>query len=222
MFTGIIEEIGNIKSIEYLGNILRLGIEAKKINSDLKKGDSVSVNGVCLTVVDIKKGCFFVEIMEETLNKTNIGTLKVSSKVNLERALKISDRLSGHIVTGHIDTVSVVKKVTKSKNYEITLAIPSDLMKFCVSKGSICVNGVSLTISKTCNSSIVLSLIPYTLENTNLQFLKVSDKVNIEFDYLGKYIVNYLEQSITFSPFEIKNPISRLLDFSENGDITCN
>ncbi len=222
MFTGIVEEIGKIKNLELRNSILKITIASKIVAKDLKKGDSVAVNGACLTVVDVKRDFFSAEVVPETISKTNLGFLKISDVVNLERALRLSDRLSGNIVTGHIDAVCSVKKIIKGNNWEIVLPIPKEFLKFCVNKGSICVNGVSLTIAKIENSQIVISIIPYTLQNTNLNLLKTSDKVNVEFDLFGKYIISHLENIIPAQSFTSRNILSSFMDFTENGDIACN
>ncbi len=193
MFTGIVEEIGYIKSIKRGQNGIGLDIGCKKILDDLKIGDSVAVNGVCLTAVDVGGDYFSVDVSFETLSKSNIGELKIKEYVNLERALKVSDRLSGHMVLGHIDSKCSISNIRKTGDfYVININIDSNVYRYCVYKGSVCVDGISLTINKLLSSSMELLIIPHTFENTNLRYKKIGNYVNIEVDIIGKYVEKML------------------------------
>lgn len=194
MFTGIICEVGEIKEVsEKKGNIL-LTISAQESLKDKKKGDSIAVDGVCTTIVDLGKNYFSVELMPETLRKTSFSDLKVSSKVNLESPLKLNDNIDGHLVLGHIDsTGEVVKFENEGESSKVlTIRFPLILAKFLALKGSVAVDGVSLTISDLQTDTFSVSLIPHTLENTNLGDLKAGSKVNLEIDMLARYLERML------------------------------
>ncbi len=189
MFTGIVEETGIVNSIKHTHKISVLELSAKKVIDGTKLGDSINVNGVCLTVTLINKNIMKFDIMGETLDKTNLKYLRKGSTVNLERALAANSRIGGHYVTGHIDCVSKVLKSKQTKNFwELEIEKNKDISDYLVNKGSISVNGVSLTIGNVSGSSILLYLIPHTLKNTNLNLIKPNDLVNIEADILGKYV----------------------------------
>ncbi len=190
MFTGIVEEIGRIKEKKSKGNGFEITIEANKIFDDLEIGDSISVNGVCLTVEKINKNNFSVSISPQTKIQTNLGEIKVGEYVNLERALKIGDRIGGHFVTGHIDfktKISLFKK--EGEFYHLKFKIPEKYKKYVVERGSIAVDGISLTIAEIIKDEILIYLIPYTFENTNLKFKKAGMFVNIEIDIFAKYLI---------------------------------
>lgn len=188
MFTGIIEELGIVKAVEFKKNLALLVVEVSKILKGTKLGDSISINGVCLTVTKIKGKQLSFDIMKETLLKTNLGRLKSKDKVNLERALKFGDRLGGHFVTGHIDGMAVIRKKNSKPNFiEVEFSLDKNLKKFLVPKGSICIDGVSLTVGKVKEKSFTVYLIPHTLELTTLGFKRSQDTVNIEADILTKY-----------------------------------
>ena len=202
MFTGIIEEMGIVKSIK--SKVIT--IEANKIFDDLKLGDSVSVNGTCLTVSSFSNKIFNADITSETLSRTNLGDLKSGFKVNLERALTLNGRLGGHIVSGHIDGVGIVKNISKkSEDIELVIEVPTNLMKYIIEKGSVAVDGISLTIAKVDNNknNFSVAIIPHTLKETVLYYKKAGDKVNIENDIIGKYV----ERLLSFNDFnnEINN-----------------
>ena len=187
MFSGIIEEIGQVKKISKYSNITLLEVKADKVLEDTKTGDSISVNGACLTVVKKEAGVLIFEAMPETLKVTNLGVLKISDKVNLERSLKVGDRISGHFVTGHIDCIGLVRK----KNYLngnlcFEIAVHPEFIKYCLPKGSIAIDGISLTLVSIRANSFSVYIIPHTLKNTALSFKGPSYKVNIEFDILTK------------------------------------
>jgi riboflavin synthase len=189
MFTGIIEEIGKIKSIQPISNGILLTISASFVNEDLKPGDSISVNGVCLTVKHLTAQSFFTEAVGETLKKTNIAKLKINEEVNLERAIRLSDRLGGHLVQGHINaTGAIIDFIRKGENYSLVIEIPSTISKYVVSEGSITIDGISLTIASTIDNKITISIIPFTYQNTILKNKRPGDLVNIETDVIAKYI----------------------------------
>jgi len=187
MFSGIIEELAEIKNISRCSNLTILEIKTELIYKDTQIADSIAVNGVCLTVVDKKKDVLIFELMPQTLKVTNLGLLKISDKVNLERSLKLGERISGHFVLGHIDCVGIIRKKTYlAGNLCFEIAIPLEFMKYCIPKGSIAVDGISLTIVSKKSNTFLVYVIPYTLKNTTLGFKGPSDKVNIEFDILAK------------------------------------
>ena len=188
MFTGIIEDVGIVSKLAEEKQNLHITIESKLI-AELKIDQSVSHNGVCLTVVDIKDNCYTVTAIQETLDKTNLGQLTVNSKVNLERAMKLGDRLDGHIVQGHVDQVGTCNSITDADGSWIyTFEYDDTAKNFTVEKGSITVNGVSLTVVDSKKNSFSVAIIPYTYEHTNFNTFKVGSLVNLEFDVIGKYV----------------------------------
>jgi riboflavin synthase len=187
MFSGIIEELGRVKRVFKKGNLATLEISADKVLADTRVGDSVAVCGVCLTVVKVDRTSLSFEVMPETLKTTNLGALCISEKVNLERSLKLGDRLSGHFVTGHVDCMGAIRRKTHSGgNLVFEIAAPVKLLTYCLPKGSVCVDGISLTVMQKRADTFSVYLIPHTLKNTTLGFKGPSDKVNIEFDILAK------------------------------------
>lgn len=193
MFTGIIEEMGIVKSIK--SKVIT--IEANKIFDDLKLGDSVAVNGTCLTVSSFEgktsPKIFNADITSETLSRTNLGNLKSGFKVNLERALTLNGRLGGHIVLGHIDGVGIIKNISKNaEDIELTIEVPTNLIKYIIEKGSVAVDGISLTVAKVNKNYFSVAIIPHTLKETILYYKKAGDKVNIENDIIGKYVEKLL------------------------------
>jgi len=193
LFTGIVEEIGTVKNTVNKGQTLVLTIQAKKILEDVHLGDSISINGVCLTVTSFTKDEFTVDVMPETYQSTNLKMLSNHHKVNLERAMAANGRFGGHIVSGHIDVtgeILAIKPLENAVTYKIN--IPSAYSKYCLPKGSITIDGTSLTIFKVENEVISISLIPHTRFYTILGSKNVGDPVNIEFDLLGKYVEKML------------------------------
>ena len=187
MFTGIVEELGCLKKISAKGGLLILEISAKLVLLDTKVGDSIAVNGVCLTVVNLGANTVSFEVMNITAKNTNLGILKIGGKVNLERSLKLGDRVSGHFVSGHIDCLGLVRnKFMRNGNLELTVAIPPLFIKYCFLKGSISLDGVSLTIANKRANLISVYIIPHTFKNTTLSFKGLADKLNVEFDILAK------------------------------------
>ncbi len=202
MFTGIIEEIGQISSITKS----TITIKSKTVLEDAKLGDSIAVNGVCLTIVDLKKDEFTANISDETFKITNFSKLKSGDFVNLERALSLSSRLGGHIVTGHIDTVGeIVSIIDKNEFYDLSIKFDKNFENYVVKKGSITINGISLTIADINNTTVSVAIIPHTFNNTILKTLKSKDSINIEFDILAKYVEKNLStknNSITMNFLE--------------------
>ena len=189
MFTGIIEEIGKIEQTSSSGGSLRLRIEAPKVSTDLKVGDSMNINGACQTVIEVKDGGFTVEAVEETLKRTNLGQLKSGDLVNLERALLASDRLGGHLVSGHVDFVSRIRSISqRNQSHLFEFEMPREYQKHFVEKGSVAVDGISLTVVQVLKDSFTVSVIPFTVKETILGAKKVGDTVNIETDLIGKYV----------------------------------
>lgn len=187
MFSGIIEELGLVRNLFKKSNITLLEIEAQKVLQDTKIGDSISVNGACLTAVKKEKDRLSFEVMPETLKVTNLGFLRLLDKVNLERSLKIGDRLSGHFVTGHIDCMGIIRrKKYTGGNLCFEISVSDKSLKYILPKGSVAVDGISLTIADKKSNTFAVYIIPHTLKNTTLGFKNPSDKVNIEFDILAK------------------------------------
>ncbi|MFQ5602029.1 MAG: riboflavin synthase [bacterium] len=196
MFTGLIEEIGLVKAVQRGANGVLLAINAQEVVRDLTVDASIAVNGVCLTVIEYAETEFKVQAVEETLSKTTVGTLKAGCRINLERALRFSDRLGGHLVQGHVDGVGKVAQVQAQNGGSLlTIAMPENLMKYVIKAGSIAIDGVSLTIARKQDALISIALIPHTLANTTLSDLKPGDAVNIEVDLIGKYVENLLSDS---------------------------
>lgn len=189
MFTGIIESLGIVKKIQKSSASAILGIESKKnIMDDMNLGDSVSVNGVCLTVVSFNKNYFEADVMFETINVTSLSSIQIGSYVNLERALKLSDRLGGHIVSGHVDGVGVIKSIQKNDiAYIFTIEAPLNILKYTIMRGSIAVDGASLTIMGLENNTFQVSVIPHTIQETVFSIRKEGDFVNLEVDIIAKY-----------------------------------
>ena len=187
MFTGIIEELGKVKRITRSGRTALLEISAQKTLQDVKIGQSIAVNGACLTIVSLKDNSFSFEVMPETLKSTNLGLLKIGEQVNLERSLKLGDRVSGHFVSGHIDCLGLVRrKCLHNGNLEFTVAIPAFFTRYCLTKGSVSLDGISLTLADKRADTFNVYIIPHTLKNTTLSFKGPSDKLNVEFDILAK------------------------------------
>ncbi len=194
MFTGIIEGLGSIVMFDKKTSnrsAAKMKIKLDKIAKGLKVGDSVAINGVCLTAVNISKGITEFEMIGETIKKTNLGSLERGDRVNIERSLKVGERLEGHFVLGHVDGVGIISKIEKQTNQvQIWVKIPKELSKHIIKKGSITVDGISLTIVDKLKDQFSVSIIPHTMQVTNLGYKKIGDKVNIETDILGKYILS--------------------------------
>ena len=191
MFTGLIQAVGEVSAIKREETSARLEISSPEIAAQIAQGDSVSVNGVCLTVISFDKSKFAVDVMVQTLNLTSTGSLEVGSPVNLELATRTADRLGGHIVQGHVDGVATVSDISADSQWtRMDISIPKDLMRYVVAQGSICVEGVSLTVGELDDPADQISvwLIPETLAKTNLSKKSVGDELNIEVDVLAKYV----------------------------------
>jgi riboflavin synthase len=188
MFTGIIESIGIVSEIKKEGSNLHITISSA-LTSELKIDQSVAHNGVCLTVVEIKDNTYTVTAIKETLEKTNVGNWKVDDKINLERAMLLGSRLDGHIVQGHVDQVGYCTKISESNgSWYFTFEYNADLNNITIEKGSITVNGVSLTVVNSKKNEFSVAIIPYTYEHTNFHTFSVGSQINLEFDLIGKYI----------------------------------
>ncbi|TKH36169.1 riboflavin synthase [Paenibacillus polymyxa] len=194
MFTGLVEEVGRIQSISKSGEAMVLGISGSVVLGDLKIGDSVSVNGVCLTAIQIGTKDFKVDVMPETFRSSNLRELRSGSRVNLERAMAANGRFGGHIVQGHVDGTGTIRGVTSDQNAVVFKVEPSDqaLFKYVLLKGSITIDGISLTVAQRTRDSFAVSIIPHTLAETALQAKREGDTVNIECDILGKYVEQLL------------------------------
>lgn len=194
MFTGIVEELGRVKAIETLPDALRITIEGPKVVSDVNRGESISVSGACLTAVEHDATSFTADVMQETIRLTSLDGIKVGDPVNLERAMTAATRFGGHVVLGHVDGVGQVVSRTPSENWEwVRISIPKDLMKYVVLKGSITLDGISLTVNEVGDDWVGLSLIPETLSVTTLGFKQPGDKVNVEVDIMAKHIERLIQ-----------------------------
>ena len=193
MFTGIVEGIGKVKKISKVTknrSAIQMIVDLGKHGKGLKTGQSVALNGVCLTVTKLSKTECTFEMIEETTKKTDLGNLKLGGIVNIERSLKVGDRLEGHFVLGHVDGVGIIKKIQKKpKEVQIWFEVPKNLLKYVVKKGSIAIDGISLTVVEIKNNLASVCLIPHTIQVTNFKTKNIGDKVNIETDILGKYIL---------------------------------
>jgi riboflavin synthase len=193
MFTGIVEELGEVTGWEELPDAARLTVLGPLVTSDAKHGDSIMVNGVCLTVVDNFGEAFTADVMQETLDRSALGALTVGSRINLERSVRLQDRLGGHLVQGHVDGTGAVLSRTESTNWTVVrIALPADLDRYVVEKGSITVDGISLTVSAVRPGWFEVSLIPTTLALTTLGIKQVADPVNLEVDITAKYVEKLL------------------------------
>ena len=192
MFTGLIEGIGKVKAITRRGEDLRLTIAPLVEMSDVRTGDSISVSGVCLTVTDVKAGAFTVDVSGETLSRSTLGHLRLADEVNLERALRFTDRLGGHLVSGHVDGVgSLLKKDQQQRSWILKIAMEAALSRYVIEKGSIAVDGISLTVNRCEKTAFEVNVIPETGRVTTILKKKVGDLVNIETDLIGKYIEKF-------------------------------
>lgn len=213
MFTGLIEEIGKVKKIDSISGGIRISLSASKIMDDLKIDDSVSVNGVCLTAVKIDSNNFVVEAVGETLKKTTFVELKENQIVNLERAVRLNDRLGGHLVQGHVNGVGRITNIQKlGENYFLEVEVPVHLTKYLIDEGSIAIDGISLTIAKLVDNKVGVSIIPHTWKSTNLSTRNIGAKVNIETDVIAKYIEKLLmnkKQNSTGPADESGKPFSK-------------
>ena len=205
MFTGLIEEIGEITQFKINQDFALLSIKAQKILTNVQIGDSISVNGICMTVNDFNSTQFNADIMKTTLEKTNLIYKKIGSKVNLERAMQLQSRIGGHLISGHIDCCGKITNIQKLQNNKIIeIETLESLKKYIIPQGSIAVDGISLTIDQVTTTGFTVSIIPYTMKETTLSFSKVGDLVNLEADLIGKYVQNYLENKDAKSDLSIE------------------
>lgn len=219
MFTGIIEEVGRIRAIERQAVSARLTIAASKVLSDVHLGDSIAVNGVCLTVTSFGRDYFCADVMHETLNRSSLGALGVKSPVNLERAMLAGGRFGGHIVSGHIDGTGTIREVRRDGNavwYTIQASEP--ILRLIVEKGSIAIDGISLTVARVDRVSFSVSIIPHTLQETALAVKRAGDIVNLENDCIGKYVAKLMgmeepeRAGISESPGKTVKPDGKMAD----------
>nr|WP_320117477.1 riboflavin synthase [uncultured Marinifilum sp.] len=217
MFTGLIEEIGNIKSIKKGGKAIRLDVSASKIMDDVKLGDSIATNGICLTVVSFDSNGFSADVMPETMSRTNFGLLGAGSCVNLERAVRVGDRLGGHMVSGHVDGLGeIVGKEQDDNAIWVSIAAPKNILKYVIEKGSIAIDGISLTVAYVDDKIFKVSIIPLTQDDTTLSSKKAGEKVNLECDMTAKYIEKFMFHRDDEKDQKKKSDIS--MDFlKENG-----
>jgi len=193
MFTGIIEEIGTIKKVSQISGGMSLTIRAKKIMEDIAVNDSICIDGVCLTVTKKENGAFWADAVGATLEKTTFNKIKADTFVNLERSVRLNDRLGGHLVQGHVNGIGTISEIKKlGENYLVKIIVPEDLERYLIKEGSIAISGISLTIADVTKNEISLSIIPHTWQNTNLRDKEVNDKVNVEIDILAKYVEKLL------------------------------
>jgi riboflavin synthase len=194
MFTGIIEGLGTVQSVVRKGAGVSIGIQADFALDNIRLGDSIAVSGACLTVVHVRDNTFNVDIAPETLNKTTLGQAKVADKVNLERALRLGDRLSGHLVTGHVDGIAKVKARRPAGNATVfAIGVSGELSRYIVQKGSVALDGISLTVNMCHKDQFEVSIIPHTAKLTTMGSKKVGDMVNVETDMIGKYVERFIQ-----------------------------
>lgn len=195
MFTGLIVEMGDIVSLEKRGKGARLFLDAKALSQEAKLGDSIAINGACLTVVEQRGSVLAFDISDETLKSTNLGELRVRDRVNLEPALRLSDRLGGHFVTGHIDGVGRMRsKILEGEVYKLVIETEPWMVEYLVEKGSVAVDGISLTVVDVMRDGFSLVVIPHTAKMTTIGLKGAGDRVNVEVDILGKYVSKYLKK----------------------------
>lgn len=192
MFTGIIEELGIIKGIRTQSGGMRLSVSGNVVSEGMRIGDSIAVNGACLTVVEINGVLFSADVSKETVDKTNLVKLRVGDKVNLERPMRLSDRLGGHLVAGHVDAAGVIRGLIKKGDASVfTFEAPKEVMRYLIYKGSVAIDGISLTVNEVQGNRFSITIIPHTAGMTTLGFKKTGDVVNIETDMIGKYVEKF-------------------------------
>jgi riboflavin synthase len=195
MFTGIVEEIGVVQSVEKTLAGTRLTIMAAKVLGDVTIGGSISVNGACLTVVARTDGTFSVDVTPETVAVTTLGTLAAGAAVNLERAMRLNERLGGHLVAGHVDGIGTIRERRQDGNaIVLTIEAPKEVLRYCVHKGSIAADGISMTINQVTDTTFSLAVIPHTAKDTTLGLKRVGDALNLETDLIGKYVERLLQE----------------------------
>ncbi len=207
MFTGIIEEVGRIASIDQRGENRRITIAAQHVPTELKTGDSVAVSGVCLTAIDIKPGSFCADLAPETWTRTSFSRIREGALVNLELPMKSEGRFGGHIVQGHVDGVGqliALSRIANSENWWLEIELPGEVEKYTVFKGSISIEGISLTVAKLEGNHCTIAIIPHTVEMTNLHSLKTGDPVNLEADLIAKYVEKMIRRHASESSLTIE------------------
>jgi riboflavin synthase len=195
MFTGLIKELGTVASLKRNREGIEIGIYSTKLISEIEVDDSVAINGACQTATRVTKEIFYVQAVHTTLEKTGLKSLKLGQKVNLELALRLSDRLGGHLVQGHVNAVGMIKNIiSQGENYLLELKIPREDLKYVIKEGSIAIDGISLTLAQVerASESVTLSVIPHTWNHTILKFKRKGDQVNLEYDFFAKYVENFL------------------------------
>ena len=210
MFTGIVEEVGRVARIEQRGENRRITVAAENTPKELRTGDSVAVSGVCLTAIDIKPGSFGADLAPETWARTSFSRLQEGALVNLELPMKADGRFGGHIVQGHVDGVGkliALERIADSENFWLRVELPRDIEKYTVYKGSVCIEGISLTVAELTGRECSVAIIPHTVEMTNLKSLKLGDPVNLEADLIAKYV----EKMMTSEPAESTLTIEELV-----------
>jgi len=212
MFTGIVKEIGKLNKVIRINTGLEIEVSSSMLTEDMKPGDSIAVNGCCLTVKDFRAGnSFKADISFSTLKATTFGAIKAGDFLNLEDALKLSDKLGGHMISGHIDNTGKITLISKQGDfYKINIKIPKDIMPFSAPKGSISIDGISLTIADSLNGTMSLAIIPFTFENTNLKYKKSGEKVNLEVDLMARYMLNMAKYGSPLSGSMMSNPMDSL------------
>lgn len=189
MFTGIVEETGMVKSFCQRSRSCEIAVAGNKVTSDAAVGDSIAVNGICLTVTSLNSNVFTADIMNETLNRSSIGTARAGSEVNLERAMRADGRFGGHIVSGHIDGTGTISRISRDGvSVRYTISAPESILRYVIEKGSIAIDGISLTVAEVTDHDFGVSVIPHTMDNTILPSKKEGDIVNLENDCIGKYV----------------------------------
>jgi riboflavin synthase len=207
MFTGIIEELGHVASIETKGQQRRLMVTSSRLVKELKQGDSISVSGVCLTAVNISKSSFTCDLAQETWMRTSFSRIKPNAQVNLELPMRANGRFDGHVVQGHVDgvgTVTSFEQVRDSNDYLLQINVPSELTRYIVAKGSLAIEGISLTVAAIDGAKVRVAIIPHTAEVTNLRSLKAGDPVNLEVDVIAKYVEKMLAAEKPKNPVTIE------------------
>ncbi|HAO23669.1 MULTISPECIES: riboflavin synthase [unclassified Methylophaga] len=197
MFTGIIAAVGQLKSLQSVGGDIRLHIDTAKLDlNDVKLGDSIAVNGVCLTVVEMAAKSLQFDVSQETLQRTSLGQLKTGSEANLEKALAVGDRLGGHMVSGHVDGLGeVISKTASARSWQYKIKVPAELERYIAEKGSITIDGVSLTVNGVFEGGFDINIIPHTLEETIIKHYQTGTKVNLEVDLIARYLERLLPQA---------------------------
>src|SRR5580692_10451579 len=212
MFTGIVEEVGRVTSIEQRGENRRITVAAANTPKELKPGDSVAVSGVCLTALDIKPGSFCADLAPETWVRTSFSRMEEGALVNLELPMKANGRFGGHIVQGHVDGVGkliALERIADSENFWLRIELPPDVEKYTVYKGSVCIEGISLTVARLEGKSCTVAIIPHTVEMTNLNSLKPGDPLNLEADLIAKYVEKMMGRDPAESAFTVEELVQQ-------------